>query len=126
MLRWKSCERHIKDDKLRVYQPSGKRSTCSPSATPHRLLNAKWPTGSGNRSTPRLLDPTNKFCKKGFDSIIHSMRTIKIQNGHEGGPKMVDGVWKEVSPFFFGCSCQLSPNKILTRGAVRLEKVVTE
>ena len=56
MLRWKSCERHIKDDKLRVYQPSGKRSTCSPSATPHRLLNAKWPTGSGNMFIPRFLD----------------------------------------------------------------------
>ena len=28
----------------------------SPPATPHRLLNPKWLSGSGNRSNPMLLD----------------------------------------------------------------------
>ena len=31
---------------------------------PHRLLNPKWPTGSGSRSNPRLFDP-NCNCLQG-------------------------------------------------------------
>ena len=34
----------------------------APPATPHHLLNPKWLTGSGNMSTPMLLDPLNNFC----------------------------------------------------------------
>ena len=62
-------------------------TTCNvaPPATPHRKLNPKWPTGSGNRSNLRLLDPPNNFRKISFfDSIIPSMRTSEIQNGCQG------------------------------------------
>ena len=33
----------------------------APPATSHRLLNQKWPTGSGNTSNLRLLDPLINF-----------------------------------------------------------------
>ena len=38
---------------------SGVGDTCSQPATP---ANPKWPTGSGKRSNPRLLDPPSNFC----------------------------------------------------------------
>ena len=63
---WNFDERKIK------YQPSGEGGTRSPPATPHtlqhhhRLLTSKWPTGSGNKSNPCLLDPLNNFREKSF------------------------------------------------------------
>ena len=56
----------------------------NPPGKTHRLLNPKWPTGLGNRSTPRLLEPLINL-HKFFDSILPSMRTSKIQNGCQGG-----------------------------------------
>ena len=37
------------------YQPSGAGGNGSPLATPYRLVNQKWPTGSGKGSNPRLM-----------------------------------------------------------------------
>ena len=37
--------------------PSGKGDTRSSPATPQRLLNPKWPTGSGNKLNSMLLNP---------------------------------------------------------------------
>ena len=42
---------------LLKYQPGGEGGTHSLPATPHYLLNQKWPTGSGNKSNRMLLDP---------------------------------------------------------------------
>ena len=42
---------------LLKYQPSGEGSTHSLPATPHHLLNTKWPTGSEDKSNRMLLDP---------------------------------------------------------------------
>ena len=55
------------------------------SATPHRPLTPKWPTGSGNRLNLRLLEPLINFSPNKFlDLIIPSMRASKIQNSHQG------------------------------------------
>ena len=40
--------------KGKKYQPSGEGGTRSPPATPHRLLNPKWPMRSGDPSTPSM------------------------------------------------------------------------
>ena len=61
----------------------------------------------------------NKF----FDSIIPSMRTSKIQNGRQGGPKMADGVWKGVYPWVLGRSCQLLLNKFFDPSIPSMRKV---
>ena len=62
---------------------------------PYCLLNPKWPTALGNWSDPRLLDPPNNFCINFFfDLIIPSMRTSKIQNGHQGAQKWTTGSQK--------------------------------
>ena len=44
-----------------IYQPSSDWSTRLPPATLHRPLYLKWPTGSGNGSNLRLLDPPINF-----------------------------------------------------------------
>ena len=59
--------------------------------TLHHPLNTKWATGSGNRSTFTLLDPQINLCFISFDLIFPSMRTSKIQNGCQGGPKWPTG-----------------------------------
>ena len=66
------------------YQPSGTGGTRSPPAKA---------TGSGNRSY--IIKPSNQLLlKKFFDSIIPSMKTSKIQNGHQGAPKWPTGSGK--------------------------------
>ena len=70
-------------------------SNAVPPGTPHHLLTPKWlpggpkwPTVSGKRSIPGLLELLqNKF----VNSIIPFMRATKIQNGHQGFPKWQTG-----------------------------------
>ena len=50
------------------------------------------------------------------------MRTSKIQNGRQGGPKMADRVWKGVYPLVFGRSKQLSQNKFFDPSTPSMRK----
>ena len=68
------------------------------SATPHRPLNPKWPTGSGKRLILGYLTFRSTFAKK-VSLFDHSFyENLKNPKWPPGGPKMADGVWKGVYP----------------------------
>ena len=113
------------------YQPSGEGDTHSTRAMPHHLqhftacllLNPKWSTGSGNKSNPMFLDPTNNFHFISF--FIWSLFNENLKNlkGPPGGPKMADVVWRGVSPQVFVGSCQLMSNKFFDPRSRSIRKV---
>ena len=73
----------------------------TPPATPHRLFNPKWLTGSGNRSSLRSLDPPINYQKISyFYLIIPSMKTSKFQNSWQGALKWLTGSGKGSTSFF--------------------------
>ena len=101
-----SCIFFTKNSYFLQYQPSGDGGTRSPPATPHslqhhhRLLNSKWPTGSGNKSTLCYWTPWTTFT----DYVCwfnHSFyENLKNPKWPPGGFKMADGVWKGGTPKF--------------------------
>merc|ERR1712105_485769 len=66
--------------------------------------------GSGNRSN--LIGPSDQLLlNKFFDSTIPSMRTSKIQNGHQGASKWPTGSGKGSNPRLLGVPvnfCEIS------------------
>ena len=59
------------------------------------------------------LTNTSLAAKGALAHRLQRRTTCKIQNSHQGAPKMADRVWKGVDPQVFGHSKQLSLNKFL-------------
>ena len=64
-------------------------------ATPNRLLNPKWPTGSWKRWNLRLLDPPINFRKISFCIRPFLLWEPQKSKMATRGPKMADGVYPQ-------------------------------
>ena len=49
-------------------------------ATPSFLFNPKWPTGSGNRSNHRQLDPSKQLLLNNFVSCVSNSMNLKFSH----------------------------------------------
>ena len=88
------------------YQPSGVGGTRSPPASLYCLQHLTARFIQNCRRGPEIgqtFGPSNQLSlNKIFDSIIPSMRTSKIQNGHQGASKWPTGSGKWSTPRFLG------------------------
>ena len=101
----------------------GKITTLAvPGALAHRLLYPKWPTGSGNMSNPRLLDPPINFYKISllilWEPQKSKMAARRPKNGLQGLERRLTlGFWALPSTF---TTC------FLIQALLLWEKVMTE